>query len=252
MARLLEGLRSMKRNYVKVDIEMRKDLYWFEEFSHSWNGVSLMPGKAYDRVIQVDACGSGIGAHDGRRAYGGRITPVADPVANITEFEAANVVIAINTFVGRLDRGSHILVQCDNIASVDVFRSRRGKNKVLLECARHLWMVQAILDVTISYEHIPGTENSIADSLSRLHINDSYKDIAFRYMQDNGITYVEPCLYMFSVLSPLITSRAGICVSPTQSCQEATDGPRTRNDEKPPFRRQDVSCLLPETSNRPI
>lgn len=161
IARLLEALRGMTRNYVKVDSDMRKDLQWFQAFASSWNGVSLIPKKCPDRVIQVDASGSGIriqhqDPHDGARAYGGRITPVSDPVTNITELEAVNVVVAIHSFVDDRHRGSHILVQCDNLSSVEVFRNGRGKNRVLLECARILWMVQSVFDITISYEHIPG------------------------------------------------------------------------------------------------
>lgn len=219
----------MTRNYRKVDSEMRKDLYWFDEFATAWNGVSLIPKVEPDHVIQVDASGSGIGAHNGHLAYGGRITPISDPVANITELEAANVVVAINTFVGEQHRGSHILIQCDNLSSVEVFRHGRGKNKVLLECARHLWMVQSILDVNITYEHILGSENIVADSLSRLHLNNSYKERAFRYINDNHIQYVEPYLYIFAALFPLLISRAGLHVAPTQSRQEAAAGACTRD-----------------------
>lgn len=154
---------------------------------------------------------SGIGAHDGPRAYGGHITPAWDPVANISELEGANVVVAINTFISTADKGCHVLIQCDNLASVEIFRNGRGKNRVLLECACHLWMVQALLDIRISYEHIAGSRNVVADSLSQLHLGDNFKRHAFSFIESNKMLYVEPYLYIsFNAPSPLLLSRAGI------------------------------------------
>lgn len=227
VARLLEALRSMTRTYIKVDKEMRKDFSWFIVFASAWNGTSLIPNKTPDRVIQVDASCSGIGAHDGRFAYGGRITPLSDPVANINELEGVNVVVAVSTFMSLADRGSHVLLQCDNLASVEIFRHGRGRNRVLLECARHLWMLQSILDIRITYEHIAGNLNTVADSLSRLHVNEKYEHCAFSYIEDNNLSYIEPCLYVFSALYPLLLSRAGIRVAPTKGCQETTVGEST-------------------------
>lgn len=236
VARLLEGLRSMSHSYMKVNCDMKKDLQWFSEFSSQWNGVSLMPSPTPNTVIQVDASGSGIGAHNGKSAYGARICPIDDPVSSITELEAVNVVVAINTFVGVTDKGSHIMVQCDNLSSVEVFRRGRAKNKVLLECARHLWMVQALLDVTISYVHISGTDNSHADSLSRMHLSNAHKLSAYQFITSCDISYVVPCLYIFSALSPLLVSRAGICITPVQSREEAADGQSPRYSQEPPVR----------------
>lgn len=223
---------------------MRKDLEWFSEFASEWNGTSLIPPPTPNRVLQVDASGSGIGAHDHRHTYGGRITPVHDPVVNITELEAVNVVVAINIFLGKVEAGSHVLVQCDSLGSVEVFHNGRGKNKVLLECARHLWMVQAILNIQISYEHIAGRDNSIADSLSRLHIHDIYKNVAFTFLKKNDIPYVQPDLYIFEAIYPLLVSRAGVQLAPTQGCQEAATSQGSWNHQEPSGERQSIPGIL--------
>lgn len=223
IARLLEALRGMTRNFIKINTDMRNDLKWFQEFASGWNGISLIPSSTPDKHIIVDASGSGIGGYDEHCAYGGRITPVGDPVANISELEAVNVVVALQTFLSPADRGRHILVKCDNLSSVEVFRSGRGRNRLILECARHLWMLQAVLDIKLSYEHIAGKDNLIADSLSRLHISKVYRDRAQEFMSNNNITYVTPCLYVFTHLLPSLISRTGIRVSPTQSCSETNE-----------------------------
>lgn len=221
VSRLLDALRSMSRNFVKISGDMRLDLLWFQEFASTWNGVAMFPRSEYDRVITVDACGSGIGAFDDFKAYGGRITPISDPANNISELEAANLVAAVHTFVSERDRGKHIMVECDNLASVEVFRTGKARNKVILECARHLWMVQSLLDVKLSYRHIRGSDNMGADSLSRLHISQVYKRKAGEYLKKYNIEYIIPNLHIFNKLYPSLLSRKGTPVAPVKSCQEA-------------------------------
>ena len=89
----------------------------------------------------VDACLSGIGASDGHTAYAGQVAPVHDGAANITELEALNVVVAAHTLLSHSDARSHVRIHCDNNAAVQVLQSGKGRNKILLDCARALWMV---------------------------------------------------------------------------------------------------------------
>ena len=107
----------------------------------AWNGVAMIPPREPDRVILVDACMSGMGATDGRHAYGQQIAPVDAPPFNITELEAINVVLALHTFIAHKDRGTHVRVRCDNEAAVSVFKTGRANNHILQECARAAWMV---------------------------------------------------------------------------------------------------------------
>ena len=50
---------------------------------------------------------------------------------------------------------------------MDVLSTGKGRNKLLLECARAAWMVQATVGIEISFVHVPGKENDIADCLSK-------------------------------------------------------------------------------------
>lgn len=137
---------------------MRLDLIWFKEFMSEWNGVSLIPQSSPSKTILVDASGCGIGGTDGCAAYGGQITPSDDPVLNISELGAANAVVTLHTLLSKDDRGAHIMLKTDNISSVFVFRTGKGRNRVMLESARALWMVQAVLDLRITYDHISGCD----------------------------------------------------------------------------------------------
>ena len=133
VSRLLETLRQAKGRHINVNADMRADFRWFIEFCADWNGKAYIPKSQPDRDIYVDACLSGIGATDGHRAYAGQVAPVHDGAVNITELEAANVVVALHTMLSQRDAGSHVRVHCDNSATVSVFQTGKAKNKVLLE-----------------------------------------------------------------------------------------------------------------------
>lgn len=218
ISRLLQSLRGMTRNFIKISHDMRLDLVWFREFMETWNGVSLIPAPTPTRTLYVDASGSGIGGTDGASAYGGQITPVSDPVCNIAELEAANVVVAAHTFFSQRDKGAHFLIFCDNEACVKVFQTGRGRNSVILESARALWMVQALLDIRITYSHISGIDNKLADALSRMHMSDVSKSYAIESLTRHNIVYVNPVLHVFNNFAPPIFSRGGVTVAPGSCC----------------------------------
>ena len=146
MSRLLQALRDMDGWFMHVTREVKADLMWFLEFSEQWNGTSIIPRDAPSMAIQVDACLTGIGATDGKRAYSGRIANEDNPGGSINDLEAGNVIVALHSFLSTDNRGQHILVECDNLATVQALKRGRAKNPVLMQCARMAWMVQALLD----------------------------------------------------------------------------------------------------------
>ena len=199
ISRLLQALRSFgDRNYIKISDDMRADLHWFVEFLVPWNGLSLIPKSIPNRLIQVDASLTGIGATDGKVAYAARIAPDHDPVANITELEAANIILALHTFVTPNDAGGHILVQCDNLPAVQSLVSGRAHNPILAECARAAWMVQAKYAVKLSFSHIAGAHNQVADALSRAHTSPPYRKLAASFVDDLQLMIVHPCTHILS------------------------------------------------------
>lgn len=218
VARLLEALRGMKKKHLKVSKEMKDDLLWFKEFSSEWNGVGLINTRPPDLDIYVDASGSGIGGYDGRSAYGGQVTPCNDTARNISELEAVNLTVALQTFLLPSDKGRHVRVFCDNMASVEVCTTGRGKNPVILDCARSIWMLQALLHVEITYEHIEGSKNVFADALSRRHLNPKYQKIVLDRCYQDNIILRQP-LHIFKVLNPSVLSSSGVPITPVQSRQ---------------------------------
>ena len=254
IARLLDALRNAKGWFININADMRADMRWFLEFAAQWNGKSYIPAPSPTMYIYVDACLSTVGGSDGKRAYAGQVTPITDGVHNITELEALNVVLALHTFLGKESAGAHVRIHCDNNAAVQVLQSGRGRNKVLLDCARAAWMVQAVLDVHVSYVHVPGKDNEIADRLSRAHLAERDHLLARQSIHDNALTMIDPCLYFIDNIRAPVLSRSGTRLLSGQGHDTTDEGQSTGNMGKPALNGGDIrgvrteGCVPPTTA----
>lgn len=201
VSRLLDALREMHGTHTEVTNDMRCDFEWFSEFCNDWNGVSIIPKAAPNKEIVVDASLTGIGASDGSRAYASQICDDSQIARSISELEAINIGVALHSFVDQSWAGSHIRVLCDNLPSVTIMQTGKGRNKVILEVARAIWMLQAKFNIDISYDHIKGELNTLADALSRAHLSPKAELLANKLIHDNQLEVISPCLYIFSTLN---------------------------------------------------
>lgn len=94
-----------------------------------------------------------------------------------------NVAIALQSFVDQSYVGAHIKIYCDNAVSIQILQTGKGRNKAILKVAHAVWMLQAQFDIKITYEHIMGKSNTLADSLSRANLSS-----AMRYLASDEIT----------------------------------------------------------------
>ena len=230
---------------------MRADLAWFLEFMQDWNGTSLIPAPQPHRTIQVDACLTGIGATDGVLAYAAVVAPDHDPVSNITELEAVNVIIALHSFISSHDAGGHIHMQCDNLPAVQALTSGRAHNQVLAECARAAWMLQAIYAVRISYSHIPGQNNQVADALSRAHVTPAYHRLAREHITDSRLSLVYPCSHILSNIHPPILCRSGAQLACPPGSEETGQGTSPGHSDSTQGYSGGAGDILPQVRHGP-
>ena len=144
-------------------------------------------------------------------------------MANITEIEATNVVIAFHTFVTERDRGKHILVECDNQPTVFALTHCRAHNKILCECTRPVWTVQALFDLKLTFVHLPGKDAQIADALSCAHMSNTHSALAPHLAQINKLAMKDPCTYVLSFLAPPTLSRSRVQLSCHESRGQTAD-----------------------------
>ena len=195
--------------------------------------MGIIPRPSPSKVILVDACLSGIGGTDGQKVYGQQLTPTKDGAVNITELEMANVVVALHTLLTPADAGSHIRIKCDNQAAVSVLKKGKADNHVIQDCARAVWMAQAILGVDVSYDHIPGRDNDVADALSRAHLSHHDRQRADDWVAHYSVNLVPPCLYYLCNPDVPIRCRSGAVITASPRGQPSGEGPSSGHDRQP-------------------
>ena len=85
---------------------------------------------------------------------------------SIVHLEMLNIVVALKVWANQWSN-KKLRIKCDNMAVVEVLTSGKTKDNTLATCARNVWLLCAIFNISIHIEHIPGKQNVIADLLSR-------------------------------------------------------------------------------------
>ena len=162
---MLQLLRdNYDKNTIKITHEFRRDLRWFVKFVRSYNGTSFFYHKPIQATIELDACLTGFGSRWGNWVYH---VPIQKKYKNlaITQLETLNILVALRLF-STFWHKKKVHVKCDNLAAVQVLTSGKTRDP-FLAAARNVWMVAAHADIQVSYSHIPGNKNEVADVLSR-------------------------------------------------------------------------------------
>ena len=202
-SRLLEVLRGSPQLDYEVNKQVRADVEWFICYLQEWNGVAYIPSTNTKTTIYTDACMKGIGATDGQNAYAAQLTPQTSNDYHITEIEGFNVLLACELFLNENHAASTVVVRCDNMPAVQVFATGRGRNPVLLDTARKLWLLQARLHINIIFIHIPGELNSDADDLSRAFNSQRHYEKAMSLIAEKGYKMRKPNTRIINKLCPI-------------------------------------------------
>ena len=164
--RMLDLLRSAHGHQkIWLTPDFKRDLRWFTKFLPTYNGVSLYDHKPIGATLELDACLTGFGGRCGRYIYH---LPIARGFMSwsIVHLEMVNILIAIRLFKF-LWKGRKVLIKCDNEAVVLVLKTGRTRDQYLAACGHNVWYESAMSDIDLQYNHIRGTENKVADLLSR-------------------------------------------------------------------------------------
>ena len=93
----------------------------------------------------------------------------------LEELECFNLLMAIRLWADEW-RGRHILLYCDNWATVCSASSGRAEEPLIRSSLREFWWLGALHDLHLEIRHRPGAEMEIADLLSRANTSKAYND----------------------------------------------------------------------------
>ena len=170
-------------------------------FLNHWNGVSLFLGgdvlSSPDLQLFTDASGS--------HGYGGYLNGIwfqatwlpqhlLNPTMGIRIDWQELFAIYIACYLwGPSWSGKHICMWCDNLPVVSIINSKRSKSPRIMDLVRAITILTLEQNFSFTARHIPGLDNSIADSLSRFQMD------RFRHLAPNASS--SPC-----VIPPSATS----------------------------------------------
>ena len=181
ISRLLMWLRqinSENSDSVLIPHEVKKDLDWWDRFLYQYNGISIMLYDDWsnpDEIFSTDACLMGIGGiFEGN--YFHRTLPefILDKKWNICVLELLAIIVAMRLWSLKF-KGKCIIVHCDNESVCQVINTGRTRCPLLQEGLRELCFLAAVAQCQIKSVHLAGSENRIADCLSRWDQHESFR-----------------------------------------------------------------------------
>ena len=201
MCRLLNALRYChsrpKSASFPVTDELHSDIDWWLFFLSHFNGVSVIPSDVVisnPELFATDACLAGCGAVCFGE-YFHREFPefILAKGLHINALELLTVVIAIKLWSLKL-AGLSVEPLSDNTTCVAVINSQYSTNVFMQRCLRELWLQLALFNIQLVVRSVRGSDNWLADSLSRLHVGEvttkfqswwSNPQLSQRHVDDN-------------------------------------------------------------------
>ncbi len=175
---------SLPRN---LSNQIKLDLKWWRNYSHHHNGITSISDSKWlsqsDIQLFSDACGTGWGAILNNQYYcydqwseNDIINYSGDSSLKISSLELLELGNALSSFgYANLLKSKKIELYTDNTAAMTAIKSGTCKNQSLMNIARSMWQISALYDFEFRIQHIKGTDNILADLLSRNLISEFYQ-----------------------------------------------------------------------------
>ena len=167
------------KRYVKLSQEFFKDLAWFKNFLTQFISIVYYDTRPVQTELHLDACLTRLGGIFANQCYA---LPISKGYNNysIVHLEMLNILVALKVWAHQW-ANKKVRIKCDNMAVVEVFKT---KDVMLATCARNIWMLKALFNISIHIEYIPGKQNVVADLLSRFKFDQSSWDLLKIHVSD--------------------------------------------------------------------
>lgn len=172
LRRIFNKINTLKRNSHKtiLSLGVRQDIEWWSCFMQLFNGRSAVLDQQPIICAFTDACEDAAGASFGTDWLYFNWHSDWPEVAHfhINEKEVIAVTLAAQRWA-LLWRNKRIIIHSDNSVTVASVNKGTSKNKVIMQCLRHLFWLSASFNFHLSCKFLPGIYNVAAGSASCLH-----------------------------------------------------------------------------------
>ena len=156
-------------HHISLNREARADIQWWMDFLPHWTARSVIPPSreimSTDLLLYTDASDIGFGALFGTKWIQGA-WPKTEAKVSIDYRELFAITAAALTW-GHSWEGLRIVFVTDNKPISQVWDSGSTSSRPLMSLIRPLYLFAAKTGFCISFKHIFGTSNPLADALSR-------------------------------------------------------------------------------------
>ena len=158
---------SVLDHHVHLPAASRAELCWWGSFLQLWNGIHiLLAVDSHPTTVLTDASGGwGCGALC-LNCWFELEWPSSWTNTTIAPKELVPVVVTVAVW-GHLFSGKSVRVMSDNLAVVCYINKGSARDPALVCLLCLFSLLHAVLNISLSTQHIPGTENISANALSR-------------------------------------------------------------------------------------
>ena len=181
MQRIINLTRGVSetQKIIRLNQEFRKDILMWKLFLSHWNGVSLFLPPFTESSPQIhlytDAAGSiGYGAFFNNEWFQGKWLPShqLNPATGISiAWQELYPIYLACMLWAPLWANKRICFHCDNLATVTILSAKSSKVPRIMNLIRMITLQTLMFNFTFTAKHVPGVDNSIADSLSRFQMS---------------------------------------------------------------------------------
>jgi len=173
--------KNNPHHYIRLTKEIQQDLHIWEIFFQSFNGKSFFLEEAWATSCQLrfytDAAKSqGYGIIFGCHWAYGEWPDEWKTNRDISFLEFFPIVVGLSMWCHTL-RNKRVLFMTDNESVVHVINKQTSRDTYLLSLIRKMVFICLRNNILFRAKHIPGIQNGLADSLSRLQV-DNFKSMS--------------------------------------------------------------------------
>lgn len=167
----------------RLTLEARADLAAWSVFMDHFNGKSMFLEEQIHTSLSLhlytDASNLGFGGYLQEKWFSGK-WPQSHNQYHITVKEFLPIVIAVELF-SELLANKCVTFHSDNAAVVAIINKQSSKDKLLMKLVRRLVIATLKHNILFKACHIPGLSNNLADSLSRLQVEQFLQECPFHH-----------------------------------------------------------------------
>ena len=176
LRRLIDLTRGLKKphHYAKLTREAKADLQVWKCFCDNFNGKSVILPSTWETSnslrLFTDASDIGFGGYLGPKWFAQKWSGRWKGL-HISVRELFPIIVALELW-SQILHNKRIRFYSDNIAVVYVINKKTSKDKHIMSLLRRLVTQALKYNIVFEADHIPGSQNVIADKLSRFQLQD--------------------------------------------------------------------------------